>query len=414
MPVPDLSPSFHPAAPPARSGRPRIAVDLRALVPAPTGIGVFTREMLRRLAVGGSFDWLGLAHRPLHPEAGLDGLDRLTLETPSSRLPLGVLWQQLALPRRLGRGDVEAVWSPLQTLPLAAPVPGVVTVHDLTVLLMPESHRLKVRLSQVPFLERTCERAVRVVADSEATADELRRQFPGSFVARPEKLRVIHPGVGPEFRPGTDDEVAEIRHELGCPGGYLLFAGTLEPRKNVSAVLSAWEARMHEAPEATPPLVLAGGYGWRARQLVRRIQTLEGRFPGRLLSLGRVAPERLHRLFRAASVFLYPSWAEGFGLPVAEAMASGVPVVTSDRSSLPEVAGGAALLVRPEDPGQLAGAIVKLLEEPALAAELGERGVERARAFSWDAAARAMDQVLVEALADAVGPSAGAGVSPAI
>jgi glycosyltransferase involved in cell wall biosynthesis len=372
---------------------PTVAVDLRALVPAPTGIGVSTRELLASLGPSGAFRYRGFAHRPVHDEAILAAAGVPVEVVPA---PLGVTWQQWQLPGRLRRGDCDLLWSPLQTLPLRGEVPGVVTVHDLTVLLFPDFHTLKVRYSQVPFLARSLEKARRVIAVSNATADDLRRHFPAAFVGRPEKLRVIHGGVRPEFTPGEPAAIAALRAELGCPEGYLLYAGTLEPRKNIGTLVSAWAALRREFP-TTLPLVLAGGYGWRSRGLERQLAELA---PAGLRHLGRVTDARLLELLQAASVFVYPSFYEGFGLPVVEAMACGVPVVTSDRSSLPEVAGGAALLVDPEDAGQLAGAVAHLLAEPALAAELAGRGLERARTFRWDSAARAHEEAFVEALSE--------------
>jgi glycosyltransferase involved in cell wall biosynthesis len=377
--------------------RPTVAVDLRALVPEATGIGVYTREMLRHLAALGGFDYLGLAHR----EPRAEGLSDLALRVEHQPAPFGVLWQQLRLPRRLERGDADLLWSPLQTLPVRCPVPAVVTVHDLTVLLMPDAHRAKVRWSQVPFLARSLERARRVVAVSEATAADLRFHFPQAFQAEPGKLRVIHHGVSPAFRPAEPDERQAIREELGTPEGYLLYAGTLEPRKNVEGVLDAWLALCANDP-GTPPLVLAGGSGWRSRALLRKIERIRStgsrEAGGDLRVLGRVDDDHLARLYRGATLFVYPSFYEGFGMPVLEAMASGTPVVTSDRSSLPEVAGGAALTVRPEDPTILAGALRHLLANPGQARELAERGLARAATFRWETAAAQMEEVFREAL----------------
>jgi len=375
--------------------RQTVAVDLRALVPEPTGIGVYTLEMLRQLTALGSFDYLGLAHRE---PRGARELAELGVSLEHQSAPLGVLWQQLLLPRRLAAGDVDLLWSPLQTLPMHCPVPAVLTVYDLTVLLLPDTHRSKVRWSQIPFLERSIQAARQVVTISESSARDLRFHFPQAFQgdgARRDKLHVIPPGVSPDFRPATDDERQAIRAELGCPGGYILYAGTLEPRKNVAALLDAWLA-LRAGDGGAPPLVLAGGYGWRSRGLVRRIERLR-RAPelrGELHVLGRVDRDRLLRLFRGATLFAYPSYYEGFGMPVAEAMASGVPVVTSDRSSLPEVIGDAGLTARPEDPGAIAGALRHVLGDPARAADLAARGIERARTFRWDKSAQQMDEVL--------------------
>ena len=382
--------------------RPTVAVDLRALVPEATGIGVYTRELLRALAGRGGFSYLGVAHRE---PRGAGDLAELGVRLEHQKAPFGVLWQQLLLPRRLdlgrAQGDVDLLWSPLQTLPTRCPVPAVATVHDLTTMLMPDFHRWKIRWSQLLFLERSLAAARRVVAVSAATANDLRSHFPETF-RDPGKLRVIHHGVSPIFRPADEEERAAIRRELGFPRGYILFAGTLEPRKNVEGVLDAWLALRGLDP-AAPPLVLAGGYGWGSVPLMRRIARLnaaDAGFGGErgLNALGRVDDEKLTRLYRGATLFLYPSFYEGFGLPVVEAMASGVPVVTSDRSSLPEVAGEAALLVRPEDPAQILGAVRKLLEDPGLSEDLVQKGLERARTFRWEKAAAEMEELFREAL----------------
>lgn len=380
-------------------GRPTVAVDLRALVPEATGIGVYTRSLLLALARRGRFEYLGLAHRE---PRGAEELRAAGVRIEHQPAPLGVLWQQLRLPRRLARGPAggagdaddgaDLLWSPLMTLPWRCPVPAVVTVHDLTALLFPETHTLKVRWSLLPFLRRSLETARAVIAPSQATAADLAFHFPESAA----KTRVVAEGVDPEFRPGTVDEIAATRAELGAPGGYLFYAGTLEPRKNVDTLLTAWAALRREDEEATPPLVLAGGYGWGSKPLLKRIEALA---PLGVSYLGRVERAHLVRLFQAARAFVYPSLYEGFGLPPLEAMACGVPVVVGDSSSLPEVVGDAGLAVDPRDPGALAGAVKKLLADPALAAELSARGCERAARFTWEGAAAEMEEIFAEALA---------------
>ena len=373
---------------------PTVAVDLRALVPEATGIGVYTRSLLLALAERGGARYLGLAHRPPQGQGELAAAG-VTVEAQPA--PLGVLWQQLVLPRRLARGDADLLWSPLMTLPLRSPLPGVVTVHDLTAILLPDVHRLKVRWSLVPFLERSLTAARRVVSVSHATARDLRFHFPEAA----DRIRVVHPGVDPEFRPAGEAEVAAVREELGCPEGYVLYAGTIEPRKNLRPLLDAWQKLREDRPETIPPLVLVGPYGWHSRHLLRRIEALRARGLG-LHVLGRVDRARLVRLFQGARVFVYPSLYEGFGLPRAEAMACGVPTVVSDASSLPEVVGDAGLEVEPHDSGGLAAALERLLGEPALAAELAGRGLERVRRFAWPRAAAEMEGVFAEALADRV------------
>jgi glycosyltransferase involved in cell wall biosynthesis len=366
---------------------PLIGVDLRALVPTPTGIGVYTRSLLLELTKLGGFSYRGLAHRPPR-EAG--ALAAAGIESEADPAPLGVIWQQLKLPKRLDRGDLGLFWSPLMTLPLRCPVPAVATVHDLTSILMPEAHRFKVRWSIFPFLRTSLERADRLVAVSRATADDLAFHFPQ--VAK--KIRVVYSGVDPEFRPGTRGSIEATREELGAPDGYLLYAGTLEPRKNLATVLDAWEALRADDP-GVPPLVLVGPYGWGSRDLMRRIESLA---PLGVKVLGHVDRERLVRVFQAATVFVYPSFYEGFGLPPAEAMACGIPTVVSNVSSLPEVVGDAGLQVDPSDPGALMSALRGLLESPARREELRGRSLERATRFRWERTAAEMEEVFREAL----------------
>ncbi len=301
-------------------------------------------------------------------------------------------------------------------------MPAVATVHDLTVLLMPEAHRAKVRFSLLPFLAASFRRARRLVTISRATADDIAFHYPGSAG----KVRVVYPGVDEEFRPGTAGEIAATREALGAPRGYLLYAGTLEPRKNVGALLDAWEALAADDP-GFPPLVLAGPYGWGSRALAARIARLaagDGRGAGiaagiaagtaagtgiaatppsaaagsRLLALGHLDRARLVRVFQAASLFVYPSLYEGFGLPPAEALACGVPAVALDTSSLPEVVGKAGLLVAPGDTAALAAALGRLVAEPGLTAELAGRAVAQASRFRWQRAAAEMEEVFREAL----------------
>ncbi|MGH9464658.1 MAG: glycosyltransferase family 4 protein, partial [Thermoanaerobaculia bacterium] len=245
-----------------------MAVDVRALVGGRTGIGVYTEALLARLLDEPDLGFVAMAHRP--PE-GIETLAARGLRCETQAAPLGILWQQLRLPRRLARGDVDLLWSPLFTLPLFLPVPAVVTVHDLTPVLLPRAHRWKTRWTIRPFLARSLARARRVVAVSEATAADLRRLYPRCA----ERLTVIHNGVDPEFRPAAPEAIRATRAELHCPRGFVLYAGTLEPRKNLGGLLDAWQ-ELRRRGAADLPLVLAGPYGWGSRELTDRLAALAG------------------------------------------------------------------------------------------------------------------------------------------
>ena len=362
-----------------------IAVDLRSLVGAPSGIGYFTISMLNALEKTGSARYIGMAHRQVDDEAR----SSLTIDLESHGGPFGVWWQQVRLPKRLAVGDVDLLWSPLTVLPNKVPIPSVVTIHDLTVLSHPQTHRLKVRWSILPFLERTVRQASAIAVDSKATADDLLSRFPQCS----DRLQVVYPGVEPRFKPGTAEEIERTRAKLGCRDGYILYSGTLEPRKNVDRLISAWQNL--DRSTKRPSLVLAGPYGWRSADLMRRIESLADQG---LIYQGRLAREDLVRLMQAASVFVYPSYYEGFGLPPAEAMACGVPTVVSDRSSLPEIVGGAGILVDPLDVGAIQRAIEQIVGDEELASDLATKGRERSKRFDWTTSAELMNRIFVEAL----------------
>lgn len=357
-----------------------------------TGIGVYTMELLRELSRRGEFDLLALAHREpvVAPE-----LRALGIAVEWQPAPLGVIWQQLVLPGRLAQGDVDLFWSPLLTLPRRLPVPGVVTLHDLATLHVPETLPAKVRWSLLPFLQPTVERARRIVVGTRLVAGEVERAFP----AARGKLCVIPHGVAPEFAPAGPEAVRDERRRRGAPRGYFLAAGTLEPRKNLDLLLDAWQLLRREQPEAALPLLVVGPTGWKSRALEARLDRLA---PAGVQRLGKVAQEDLIRLFQSATALVYPSIYEGFGLPVAEALACGVPAIVAAHTSPEEVAGNAGLAVDPEDSVALAGAMARLVCEPGLAAGLAERARERAALYRWPDAAARLSELFRDVLAEEV------------
>jgi alpha-1,3-rhamnosyl/mannosyltransferase len=364
---------------------PRLVVDLRALVGEPTGIGVYTRAVVLELARRGRLAISGLSHRPI---SGAEELEAAGVPLAVRSAPLGVIWQQLHLPRMARRAAASVLWSPITTLPWSPGVPAVLTVPDVTALLLPSAHHARVRWSVRPFLARSLRQAKAVIAISRATARDLARLYP--WVE--EKTSVIHCGVDPEFVPGAAAEIERTRAELDAPGGFFLYAGTIEPRKNLATLLRAWEG-MADAP----PLVLAGPYGWHSEEEVAAIQRL--RDLGRPLRwLGRVERPRLVRLMQAARVFVYPSLYEGFGLPPLEAMACGVPIVASNAASLPEVVGQAGVLVEPSDAEALSEAMRRVWEESGADAQRRRAAsLAQAASFSWARAAEEHERLLLGA-----------------
>jgi glycosyltransferase involved in cell wall biosynthesis len=321
---------------------------------------------------------------------------RLPLQRPAAR----IAWEQIVLPGALARARADLVHGLVNVLPLASRLPGVVTVHDLTFVRTPELLPPLKRAYQTWFARVSVARARKVIAVSRQTAADLGECF-GVPAGR---VTVVYNGVAPEFRPGPAEERAQFRIRKGLPMRYLLYLGTLEPRKNLELLVGAFARwRRQAAPEdRAVQLVLAGAKGWYYEEIFRRVQELglsdAVSFPGF------IPAAELPDWYRGAEGFLYPSLMEGFGLPVLEAMACGVPVVCSQFPSLLEVAGNAALSVSAHDEEALAHAIQLLTGQPELRAALAAQGLARARMFTWRRCAEETIAVYERVLAEAGTP----------
>jgi glycosyltransferase involved in cell wall biosynthesis len=331
----------------------QVTIDGRALVGNRTGIGVHTAEIARRLIDSP----LIASHAVITNRSGLERC-RFRVDP----MPLGVAWQQLVLPRIATEG---VLWAPHGTLPVALRIPSVATLHDFSSLTMPMRHRLKTMLSFNLFIGRSLQMATRVAAVSRAVAEEAVRWF---GVAR-ERIAIVPNGVDDYFTPKGEEE------------DYVLFVGTIEPRKGLDDLLAVWDS----LPAPRPRLIVCGGTGWG-----------DVRLPGGAEVTGYVDRSRLRELYRHARAFVYPSRYEGFGLPPLEAMACGAPVLATRTGAIAEYAEGAALLVDPGDRAALRDGLVRLLRDAPLRRELRARGAERARTYTWERSAVLMMQLLAE------------------
>jgi alpha-1,3-rhamnosyl/mannosyltransferase len=267
----------------------------------------------------------------------------------------------------------------------------VVTVHDLSALRHPEWHPARRGLVHRAALRRTIRAVDRVITDTEA----IRRELVADLGAPPEKVSAIHPAPVQGFGPRDPAELKPILDRWGLsPGEYLLFAGAIEPRKNLIRLVEA-VATLQTRRRGTPPLILVGPPGWRNREI---LDGAAGAAPG-VRYLGYVPPEELAALMAGCSAFVMPSLYEGFGLPVLEAMASGVPVVTSRGGALEEVAGDAAVLVDPRDRESIALGIASVLDDAARRETLVRGGLARAAQFTWERTARETLRVYEQAVA---------------
>jgi glycosyltransferase involved in cell wall biosynthesis len=385
----------------------RVLIDYRPALRERTGVGEYTHELVKALVRAIDSGTLDLTvfssswkDRLRLDEPALNGIHVVDRRVPVRLLNLA--WHRLGWPpveRLAGRAfDVTHSLHPL-LLPSRAAA-QVITIHDLSFLESPDPSRADVRRHYPALVHLHARRADRIIVPSQYVAGEVARRLN----VPPEKIAPCHPGA-PDWPARTSLPTS----------GYVLFVGTLEPRKNVGALLDAYEqllsrpanrlrqgpggqeAGLYENPGAgrygdpvagrggLPELVLAGKATPSSRPWLERIERPPLR--GVVRHLGYVHAEHRRDLYAGARLLVLPSFDEGFGLPVLEAMAMGVPVVAANRGALPEVIGTAGLLINPDDPEELAAAIEHLLTDEAFAAECVSRGLARAREFRWDAMA---------------------------
>jgi glycosyltransferase involved in cell wall biosynthesis len=243
--------------------------------------------------------------------------------------------------------------------------PVILTVHDICFFRHPEWFSQSRSLYYRTVMTAGIRKAARIIADSQATANDI-MEIMGIPASR---IDVVSLGVDSCFAPASEEQVQAIRKQYGLPETFFLFVGTIEPRKNLTRLISAWRQVRSEVP----PLVMAGRYGW------------GGSMPAdkEIIRLDHVPGERLPALYSAATAFVWPSLMEGFGLPPLEAMACGTPVLTSNTSSLPEVASDAAIMVDPLDVDAIASGMIALAQNQDLREELRQKGLKRTATFTW-------------------------------
>ncbi len=361
-----------------------IAVDGYGLARPRAGVGVYTREILHSLAVARPDCRMTVFLPPgiAPPETSPAIAYRVQ---PSARL-IGRHWQ---LPARIRALRPHAFFGPAGVLPLRdVHRPSVITVHDLAIYRHREWFPARQPLSTGWIVPRSLRRAEVLIAVSQNTADDLQ----AIFGVPAERIAVVPEGVSKRFHPLSAEDLAEARARLKLPERFILFVSTIEPRKNLTTLLEAW-AMMRNRPD----LVVVGDWGWRYEPIKAQMERLG---PG-LHHVRGLDPSELPAVFNLALALAHPAWYEGFGLPPLEAMASGTPVIVSDRSSLPEVVGDAAMIVAADQPEAWRRALEEVVGDTNLAAGMRRRGILRAAEFTWRRSAeltwRAIDLAVKEA-----------------
>jgi len=360
----------------------RVAISAHLLEPRgvgyrSAGIHTYIEQTVRRLPEVDADLRVTLFAR--HTLDGLNGaIEQAGTRWPTGRPVLRILWEQLRLP--LAARGCDVLHAAAFVSPLLQLRPAVVTVYDLSFALFPQYFRGPNQAYLRIGTRRSARRAARVLTISEHTRHDLHRLYAVPL----DRIDVAYPGVDAALTPPAPEDVAAFRHRRQLPDRFLLFLGTLEPRKNLVMLVQAFAQLKRERPDAM--LVLAGGVGWLADDVFAEID--RSGVKDSVIVPGFVPAEEKALWYAAATAFVYPSIYEGFGLPPLEAMACGAPVIVSNAASLPEVAGDAGLSVGPNDVSGWSHAMRRLWSDAALRDELRERGLKQAQRFTWTETAR--------------------------
>ncbi|MFN2188794.1 MAG: glycosyltransferase family 4 protein [Candidatus Promineifilaceae bacterium] len=369
-------------------GKPKIGIDVTSALSQRAGIGRYTRELVSALVNSvQTFEYLLFSAK----QPSWDRLSSRIKESaqvsyrqaPLSEQWLYRIWHRFRIPVPVQRftGEFDLFYSPDFVLPpVARGNPTVLTVHDLSFIHYPETFTPALRRYLNNAVPRSIHAAAHVLADSEATKNDLRE----IWGIPEEKISIIYSGVDPAFKPPSNSKnIANMKakYKLGDKP-YILSVSTVQPRKNYKMLIQAYKELVDEFPHQ---LVIAGGMGWLYEDTLNEVKRLG--LEDRVRFLGYVDDEDLPALYSNATLFTFPSLYEGFGLPILEAMACGVPVIVSDASSLPEVAGGNGLILPPVEPRKWTHAMRELLNDPNRRAKMVAGGFIRVRQFSWKKAA---------------------------
>jgi glycosyltransferase involved in cell wall biosynthesis len=362
-----------------------LGLDAIPLTEPRAGVGHYTFELASALARAAPADEFELIYPSSFPVVSLAERECLPPNLKSVRVSVGALgrrWWSAGLPRYAGRRGLWLFHGTNYDVPLWGGAACVLTVHDLSLLLHPETHeRRRVRRARrrLPLMARAADALIVPTESVRREVCEHLRVAPAKVFAIPEAARAC-------FNPVEFQETEDVRRGLGVGAEFLLAVGTIEPRKNLSALVAAFEQVLRTRPTSTLQLVIVGGRGWLSAPLSEAIAKSPAR--GRIVLAGYLPDDALRSLYSSCRAFVYPSLYEGFGLPPLEAMSCGAPVVAGDTPAVAEVTGGAARLFNPRDTHALTRVLLELLDDESARRTLSAAGLSRAANFSWERTAR--------------------------
>lgn len=371
----------------------RIGIDATALPPQPVGAGNYIIHLIRAMAgLYTEDEFVIFTHKQGFSLIDLPDSAGFTWEiledsSPGSRL----IWEQTLFPQLVYKSGIELLHSLHYTRPVRLPCKSVVTFHDMTFFLFPDLHTRSKRFFFPQAIKLSARRADALTAVSESTRQDAIRLLK----IPPEKITTTHLGIDSSFRPiGDTSGIRQSVERYGLPERYLLYVGLIEPRKNLPMLVNAF--KKFNEKQGDYKLVLAGRFGWMYEELLEQIKRLG--LEQAVHFTGYVPQKDLPLVYNLSSLFVYPTIYEGFGLPVLEAMACGVPVISTDTSSLPEIVGEAGILIPRDDAAALLNAIETVLGDEDLRRELIRKGLTRAARFSWQQTAKLTYQVYQKVL----------------
>jgi len=369
----------------------KVGIDVRPAVEEPAGIGKLTRNLVRYLLpLDPGIEYYLFSHLPLPPGMNGSNSHAIIHLVGQAGLPR-VLWHaRTAFDSRFRyRLDCMISVGSLQVASLTDQH-VILIIPDLSHVLFPQFHTNRSKLAGGLLMRRALKRARKIVAISMHTRSDIIGYMAGAF--NPDKVVVAPIGCDEVYQyPPSKARMADVRTRYAL-ARYILFVGTIEPRKNILTLLHAFERVA--ATNSNIQLVLAGRLGWGYNDILSVSE--KSRFCRQIKFIGFVPDDDMPALYRMASVFVYPSLYEGFGIPVLEAMTCGTPVITSNVSSMPEVVGEAGILLDPNNEKELAAAITRVVSDSSLAQHLSDAGLERSRTFSWKGFASTILDVMRE------------------
>jgi glycosyltransferase involved in cell wall biosynthesis len=369
-------------------------LDAIPLTEARTGVGHYTFELATALARAAPSYEFELVYPSSFPQIEIDG-DRFPSNLKLECVRVGALgrhWWTAGLPRYVRRRVLPLFHGTNYEVPLWGGAVTVLTLHDLSLLLHPETHERRRVLRarrRLPLMTRAADS---VIVPTESVKNEVRENL---HLPR-EKIFVVPEAARAYFKPLEFEETEGLRRTLGTGDEFLLAVGTIEPRKNLQTLLRAFEELLRARPDSKLRLVIAGGRGWLSRPFFEAVEHSLAR--NRIVLMGYASDPTLRALYSACRLFVYPSVYEGFGLPPLEAMSCGAPVVAGRAAAVEEVTGGAARLVNTESHDELTRILLELLDNEHARRQLSEAGLQRARQFSWERTARMTLDVYAQTL----------------